>query len=113
MFFQAIFANAVCGRRVKTVLEEFFHRHPFSLAIDAAAPRANVKKLFELLQPFEASTRGRIHEQPDSENEQHLQHRRFEIRNANVSFENQRGQAEQRIEPAQGNHGEKPKTLIR
>ena len=72
MFFQAIFANAVSRCRVKTVLEKFFHRHPFSLAIDAAAPCANVEKLFEMFQPIETSARGRIHEQPDSEDEQHL-----------------------------------------
>ena len=101
------------GRSIEALLKEFFHRHPLGFAINAMTPGADVQKFFKLLESFQTSTSRSAHQQPDSENEEHLEDRAFKVRRRKPVFQNQGRQAEQRIEPAQSDDGEKAEALIR
>ena len=85
---EAFLANAMGSRGIKALLEEFFERHPTALVLDAAAPGANLHEFLKILQLGENTTGGTGDEEPDAENEKHLQNGLSKIGDKGLVTEN-------------------------
>ena len=72
---KAFTANTVGRRGVKTLLHEFFQRHPFTLEVNLPAPRANAHEFLEIMDALQNPPRGPGHQKPNAENQKYVQRR--------------------------------------
>jgi hypothetical protein len=65
--FYAAWAHAVRGVHFELGIKIFFHRQPFVLVTDFAAPTADEEKIFEIIQAFEQAARRHVDPGPDQQ----------------------------------------------